>query len=161
EEPMVNRPVFGIDLGTTYSCVAHVDDSGKPVVVPNFEGDMTTPSVVHFESADNIYVGKQAKNSSVIFPDRVVSFVKRQMADPTLTFEADGRKYRPEEISSFVLRKLVADASKSTGLEITDVVITCPAYFGINEREATKNAGKLAGLNVKHVLNEPTAAAIA
>jgi molecular chaperone DnaK len=158
---MVNKPIFGIDLGTTYSCIAYIDDSGKPVVIPNFEGDLTTPSVVHFESADNIIVGKQAKNSATIYPDRVVSFIKRQMADATFTFEADGRKYRPEEISSFILRKLVGDASNSLGVEITDVVITCPAYFGINEREATKNAGRLAGLNVHHILNEPTAAAIA
>lgn len=158
---MVKKPIFGIDLGTTYSCISYVDDNGTPVIIANFEGDLTTPSVVHFESADNIIVGKPAKNSSTICPDRVVSFIKRQMADATFTFEADGRKYRPEEVSSFILRKLVKDASNAIGMEVTDVVITCPAYFGINEREATKNAGQLAGLNVRHILNEPTAAAIA
>jgi molecular chaperone DnaK len=152
--------IYGIDLGTTYSCISYVDESGKAVVVQNFEGDLTTPSVVHFESADNIVVGKEAKNASKLDPDRVVEFVKRNMGDPTFTREIDGKSYRPEEISSYILRKLVGDASQAVGEEIKDVVITCPAYFGINEREATKNAGLLANLNVLNILNEPTAAAI-
>jgi molecular chaperone DnaK (HSP70) len=121
---------------------------------------MTTPSVVYFETADNIVVGKEAKNMSKLEPDRVVEFVKRDMGNPNYSFEVEGRQYRPEEISSLILRKLVADASQNIGEEIKDVVITCPAYFGINEREATKNAGQLAGLEVHHILNEPTAAAI-
>lgn len=157
---MASTRIFGIDLGTTYSCIAYVDETGRPVIEPNIDGDLTTPSVVYFESADNIIVGKDAKNMSKLEPDRVVEFVKRNMGDPTFSFELDGREYKPEEISSFILRKLVGDVSQRLGDEITDVVITCPAYFGINEREATKNAGVLAGLNVKHVLNEPTAAAI-
>lgn len=157
---MTATRIYGIDLGTTYSCIAYVDDTGRPVVEPNIDGELTTPSVVFFESADNIVVGKDAKNMSKLEPDRVVEFVKRNMGDPTFSYEADGRQYRPEEISSFILRKLVGDVSQRLGEEITDVVITCPAYFGINEREATKNAGILAGLNVAHVLNEPTAAAI-
>jgi len=152
--------IFGIDLGTTYSCISYVDDTGRPVVTPNFEGDLTTPSAVYFESDDNIVVGKEAKNVSKLYPDRVVEHVKRNMGDPTFSYEVDGKQYKPESISSFILRKLVSDASQSIGEEISDVVITCPAYFGINHREATKNAGKLAGLNVRHVLNEPTAAAI-
>lgn len=156
---MTNR-IYGIDLGTTYSCISYVDEWGKPVVVPNFEGDLTTPSVVHFESADNIVVGKEAKNASKVDPDRVVEFVKRSMGDTTFSREIDGKSYRPEEISSYILRKLASDASQTVGEEIKDVVITCPAYFGINEREATKNAGVLADLNVVNVLNEPTAAAI-
>ncbi|HEY0378376.1 MAG TPA: Hsp70 family protein [Pyrinomonadaceae bacterium] len=152
--------IFGIDLGTTYSCIAYVDETGRPVVVPNSDSEMTTPSVVHFESADNIVVGKQAKNMSKLEPDRVVEFVKRDMGNAAYSFEVDGHQYRPEELSSHILRKLVGDASQYVGEEIKDIVITCPAYFGINEREATKNAGELAGLTVHHILNEPTAAAI-
>jgi molecular chaperone DnaK len=152
--------IYGIDLGTTYSCISYVDETGRPVVVPNAEGDNTTPSVVYFESADNIIVGKEAKNSSKVFPDRVIAFVKREMGSPTFTFDVDGKSYRPEDVSSLILRKLAADAAAHVGEEVKDVVITCPAYFGINEREATKNAGKIAGLNVRHILNEPTAAAI-
>lgn len=152
--------IFGIDLGTTYSCISYVDDTGKPVMVPNFEGDLTTPSAVHFESRDNIIVGKEAKNACKLFPDRVVEFAKRNMGDSSFSFEADGIHYKPEAVSSFILRKLVGDAAQTLGEEIKDVVITCPAYFGNNEREATRNAGKLAGLNVHLILNEPTAAAI-
>jgi molecular chaperone DnaK (HSP70) len=157
---MASKKIFGIDLGTTYSCISYVDDSGKPVVVPNAEGDLTTPSVVYFESKDNIVVGKQAKNSSKVYPDRVAAFVKRFMGNPNFALSVDGKEWKPEEISSLVLRKLVGDAGQTLGESISDVVITCPAYFGINEREATKNAGKLAGLEVRHILNEPTAAAI-
>ena len=157
---MAASRIYGIDLGTTYSCISYVDESGKPVVVQNFEGDLTTPSVVHFESADNVVVGKEAKNASKLDPDHVVEFVKRNMGDPTFSRDIDGKNYRPEEISSYILRKLVTDASQAIGEEIKDVVITCPAYFGINEREATKNAGVLADLNVQNILNEPTAAAI-
>ncbi|MGH9937455.1 MAG: Hsp70 family protein, partial [Blastocatellia bacterium] len=152
--------IFGIDLGTTYSCIAYVDETGKPVIAPNFEGDLTTPSVVHFESPDNIVVGKEAKNASKLFPDRVVEFVKRYMGDAATSYDIDGVNYKPEAVSSFILRKLVSDAARALGEEIKDVVITCPAYFGNNEREATKNAGELAGLNVHLILNEPTAAAI-
>ncbi|MDX6527826.1 MAG: molecular chaperone DnaK [Blastocatellia bacterium] len=157
---MTASRIYGIDLGTTYSCISYVDEWGKPVVVPNFEGDLTTPSVVHFESADNIVVGKEAKNASKVDPGRVVEFVKRNMGDATFSREIDGKSYRPEEISSYILRKLASDASQTVGDQIKDVVITCPAYFGINEREATKNAGILADLNVVNILNEPTAAAI-
>ncbi|MGH9800604.1 MAG: Hsp70 family protein, partial [Blastocatellia bacterium] len=152
--------ILGIDLGTTYSCIAYVDESGKPVVVPNFEGDLTTPSVVHFESPDNIVVGKEAKNACKLVPDRVVEFVKRNMGDPTFSYEVDGVSYKPEAVSSLILRKLAGDAAQALGEEVKDVVITCPAYFGNNEREATRNAGELAGLNVHLILNEPTAAAI-
>jgi len=158
---MSSKRIYGIDLGTTYSCISFVDESGKPVVIPNVEGDLTTPSVVYFESADNIVVGKQAKNSSRLFPDRTVAFVKRFMGDARWEKMIDGRAWKPEEISARILRKVVDDASDKVGEPITDVVITCPAYFGVNEREATKNAGRIAGLNVRHILNEPTSAAIA
>lgn len=157
---MSSTRIYGIDLGTTYSCIAYVDETGRPSVVQNFEGELTTPSAVHFENADNIVVGKEAKNVSKLYPDRVVEFVKRYMGDATFSFEIDGHNYKPEEISSLILRKLADDASQTVGEKVTDVVITCPAYFGINERKATENAGILAGLNVRYILNEPTAAAI-
>ena len=157
---MKSEKIIGIDLGTTYSCVAYIDEIGKPVVLPNSDGEFTTPSAVHFENEDNIIVGRQAKNSSKVDPGRVAEYFKRSMGDPSFTFDVDEQSYRPEQISAYVLRKLVQDASQSLGEEITDVIITCPAYFGVNEREATKNAGAIADLNVRHILNEPTAAAI-
>jgi molecular chaperone DnaK (HSP70) len=156
-----SKRVYGIDLGTTYSCIAYVDEHGKPVVVANSEGQPTTPSVVYFEGPDNIVVGQSAKDVAEIHPDRVVSTVKRVMGDPDWVFERDGNTYHPQDISSFILRKLVNDAQVITGDQITDVVITCPAYFGVTQKEATKQAGLLTGLNVRYVIPEPTAAAIA
>lgn len=152
--------VFGIDLGTTYSCIAHVDEFGKPVVLANFENERTTPSVVFFEDDGSVIVGNEAKNMLKTDPQKVVSFIKRNMGDPNFLFIHNDTQYKPEEISSFILKKLVKDASEKVGFEIKDVVITCPAYFGINEREATKIAGEIAGLNVKSIINEPTAAAL-
>lgn len=160
---MSDPRVFGIDLGTTYSCISHVDEYSKPVVIDNLEGDKITPSVVYFESRDNIVVGKNAKNASKIYEDRTVSFVKRSMGDPLFAREMDGTTYTPEMVSSLILRKVVGDAEQCLGLaagDIKKVVITCPAYFGINQREATKQAGELAGLEVLDIINEPTAAAI-
>jgi molecular chaperone DnaK (HSP70) len=157
---MTTERIYGIDLGTTYSCIAYVDENGRPVTVANFEGDLTTPSVVYFETPDNISVGRHAKNASKLEPEKVVAFVKRSMGDPTFSFEAHGETYTPESVSSLVLRKVVGDASRALGEKIEKVVITCPAYFGIAQREATKQAGKLAGLEVVEILNEPTAAAI-
>lgn len=158
------KRVYGIDLGTTYSAIAYVDEHGKPVIVPNQESERITPSVVLFDG-DAIIVGNTAKESAKVEPDRVVSRVKQHMGDPHYVFEYEGQAYSPEDISSFILRKVVGDAEVALGLgddeKITDVVITCPAYFGTAEREATANAGTLAGLNVRAVLNEPTAAAIA
>lgn len=152
--------IYGIDLGTTYSCISYVDEHGKPVIVPNSENERITPSVVFFDG-ENVLVGNEAKQNSVLYPGQVVSFVKRAMGDPNFLFQYDGKTYKPEEISALILRKLVSDAEQNTGDKITDVVITCPAYFGINEREATKIAGDLAGLNVRQIINEPTAAAVA
>jgi len=155
------KRVYGIDLGTTYSAIAYVDEHGKPVIVPNQESERITPSVVLFDG-DNIIVGNTAKESAKVEPDRVVSRVKQHMGDPNFVFEHDSQVFGAEDISSFILRKVVGDAELALGEEqITDVVITCPAYFGTPEREATANAGRLAGLNVRAVLNEPTAAAIA
>src|SRR3954471_18936264 len=155
------KRVYGIDLGTTYSAIAYVDEHGKPVIVPNQESERITPSVVLFDG-ENVIVGNTAKESARVEPGRVVMRVKQHMGDPNFVFEYEGQRYRPEDISSFILRKVVGDAEIALGGEtITDVVITCPAYFGTAEREATANAGRLAGLNVRAILNEPTAAAIA
>jgi len=154
--------VYGIDLGTTYSCIAFVDDmSGKPSVVPNAEGDVTTPSVVLFEDEDTRVVGKEAKNTAVLDSDSVVEMVKRNMGAPDWRWSFAGQEYSPEEISSYILRKVVDDAEQQLGTRPEDVVITCPAYFGIPQREATATAGQIAGLNVLEIINEPTAAAIA
>ena len=156
------KRVYGIDLGTTYSAIAYVDEHGKPVVVPNQESERITPSVVLFDG-ENVIVGNTAKEAAKVEPHRVVSRVKQNMGDPHFVFEHEGQSYSPEDLSSFILRKVVGDAEIALGVDepITDVVITCPAYFGTDEREATANAGRLAGLNVRAVLNEPTAAAIA
>ena len=152
--------IFGIDLGTTYSSIAYVDDYGKPIVVPNAENQHLTPSVVFFDEG-NIVVGDVAKESSKLYPDEVVSFVKRSMGESNFVFEYDSKTYRAEEISSYIIRKVVQDAEQHLGMKINDIVITCPAYFGINEREATRMAGEIAGYNVRQIINEPTAAAIA
>ncbi len=158
---MGTKRVYGIDLGTTYSCIAYVDEHGRPVVVPNAENETTTPSVVYFEGKDSIVVGNTAKEQAEIVPERCVTTVKRNMGNPDWEFAADGKVYKPQDISSFILRKVVEDAQAITGDSIKDVVITCPAYFGLNQKEATKQAGALAGLNVLYVIPEPTAAAIA
>lgn len=158
---MSAKRVYGIDLGTTYSCISHVDEHGKPVVLANAEGEMTTPSVVYFESPDNIVVGQSAKEVVSIHPDLCVSTVKRAMGDPHWERSFHGQVYKPQDVSSFILRKVVGDAANLVGEKIEDVVITCPAYFGVNEKEATKQAGILAGLNVLYVIPEPTAAALA
>ncbi len=157
---MANNTVFGIDLGTTHSCVAYIDEaSGRPSVVSNAEGDLTTPSVVLFEGTDRV-VGKEAKNAAVMYADRVVSMVKRKMGISGWRFLFEDKEYTAEEISSYILRKVAADTETLLGTQVRDVVITCPAYFGILEREATAKAGEIAGLNVLEVINEPTAAAI-
>ncbi|QEH37940.1 Chaperone protein DnaK [Aquisphaera giovannonii] len=155
------KRVYGIDLGTTYSAIAYVDEHGKAVVVPNQESERITPSVVLFDG-DSVIVGNTAKESAKVEPHRVVSRVKQHMGDPNFVFEYEGKSYGPEDISSFILRKVTGDAALALpGEDVADVVITCPAYFGTPEREATANAGRLAGLNVRAILNEPTAAAIA
>ncbi len=155
-----SNKVFGIDLGTTYSCVSYVGETGKPEIVPNDNFERTTPSVVWFDGS-RVVVGADAKEATKTDPANVCSFIKRSMGDEAFYAEYDGTRYSPEEISSFILRKLVQDASQTLGEEIRDVVITCPAYFFVKERNATKRAGKLAGLNVLQIVNEPTAAAIA
>jgi molecular chaperone DnaK (HSP70) len=155
------KRVFGVDLGTTYSCIAWLDDAGQLAIIPNFEGDPTTPSVVLFEGAEHAVVGKEAKNSAMLSADQVVELVKREMGNAEWRFSVGTEGLSPEEVSSYILRKIAKDAKQHTGVDVEDVVITCPAYFGVAEREATKNAGVIAGLNVLEVINEPTAAAIA
>lgn len=155
------KKIYGIDLGTTYSCIAYVDEYGKPVIVPNAENQLTTPSVVYFEAPDSVVVGKAAKDVAELYPEKVVSTVKRVMGNPHWSTSQEDATLTPQDVSSFILRKLVVDAQTVTGDEIADVVITCPAYFGVTEKEATRQAGELAGLNVHHVIPEPTAAAIA
>ncbi|WP_207528411.1 Hsp70 family protein [Pontibacillus sp. ALD_SL1] len=158
------KKVYGIDLGTTYSCISYMDEHNKAVVLSNSEGERITPSVVYFEDIGedkpNVVVGTAAKESSKLYPNDVVSFIKRQMGTDIPFYHGD-ENYRPEEVSAYVLRKLVQDAAESTGEDIEDVVITVPAYFGVNEREATKRAGEIAGLNVIGLIPEPTAAAVA
>ncbi len=154
------KRIYGIDLGTTYSSIAYVDEYGKAVIIPNAENERVTPSVVFFDE-NNVVVGEVAKESAKLYPNEVVSFIKRSMGEPNFIFEYGSETYRPEEISSYVLKKLAQDAAQYMGEKITDVVITCPAYFGINEREATRKAGEIAGFNVRQIINEPTAAAIA
>ena len=156
---MANRKILGIDLGTTYSCVACVNEYGKPEVLLNQRDERTTPSVVWFDG-DRVVVGQEAKEMSVAYPDSVCSFIKRQMGMDDYTFDVGGVQYSPEHISSLILRKLVKDACDRLGEQVTDVVITCPAYFFIKERDATKRAGEMAGLNVLQIVNEPTAAAV-
>ena len=150
---------YGIDLGTTYSCIAYVDDTGRPVVLKSAVGEDTTPSVVYFESPDNVVVGRQAKDSAVLAPDLVVELVKRQMGED-VHYSFYGQDHTPESISALILRELANAAQQQTGEEVRDVVITVPAYFGLLEREATRKAGQIAGLNVLDVLAEPVAAAL-
>ncbi len=154
------KKVFGIDLGTANSSIAYIDDDGFAQIIPNAENQRVTPSVVFFDGKD-IVVGDVAKENAKIYPNEVVSFIKRAMGEPDFIFEYGGHAYRPEEISGFVIKKVVQDAEKRLGEKITDIVITCPAYFGINEREATQKAGEIAGYTVRGIINEPTAAAIA
>jgi molecular chaperone DnaK len=157
--------VFGIDLGTTYSCIAQVDEYGRPDVIRNIESQPTTPSVVLFDEtgadADKVsfVVGTQAKRQARIRPDDVASLVKRHMGESDWRFVVHDEEYSAPAVSSLVLKSLAADAERATGLPVTDVVITVPAYFGDEERKATKLAGELAGLTVVDIINEPTAAA--
>ena len=148
--------IAGIDLGTTNSVIA-VMEGGEATVLENAEGDRTTPSVVAFTREGERVVGKVAKNQAVMNPERTISSIKRQMGrDYKVTI--DGKDYSPQEISAFILMKLKADAEAKLGEPITDAVITCPAYFTDSQRQATKDAGQIAGFNVKRVIDEPTAA---
>lgn len=151
--------IIGIDLGTTNSCVA-VLEGGEPVVITNPEGQRTTPSVVAFTKDGERLVGLAAKNQAITNPDRTISSIKREMGT-NYRVKIDGNEYSPQQISAMILQKLKADAEAYLGESITEAVITVPAYFSDAQRQATKDAGKIAGLEVKRIINEPTAAALA
>ncbi len=151
--------MIGIDLGTTNSCVA-VMEGGQPVVIANAEGSRTTPSVVAFTKEGERLVGQIAKRQAITNPDRTVSSIKRQMGT-NYKVSIDGKQYNPQEISAMILQKLKADAEAYLGETVTDAVITVPAYFSDAQRQATKDAGRIAGLNVQRIINEPTAASLA
>lgn len=151
--------IIGIDLGTTNSCVA-VIEGGEPTVITNSEGSRTTPSVVAFTKDGERLVGQLAKNQAVTNPDRTVISIKRHMGSD-YKVDIDGKKYTPQEISAMILQKLKTEAEGYLGEKVTDAVITVPAYFTDSQRQATKDAGQIAGLNVQRIINEPTAAALA
>jgi len=151
--------IIGIDLGTTNSCVA-VMEGGEPVVIPNSEGSRTTPSVVAFSKDGERLVGQIAKRQAVTNPDHTILSIKRKMGTAE-TINIDGDKFSPQEISAMILQKLKADAEAYLGTEVTQAVITVPAYFNDSQRQATKDAGRIAGLDVQRIINEPTAAALA
>jgi molecular chaperone DnaK len=163
----MTRPVLGIDLGTTYSCVAHLDENRRATVLPNQESELTTPSVVFFEETGSVAVGKFAKNELKNQPERVVDLIKRHMGEEGYTVEVGGEERYPQAVSAMILKQVVEDALSILGVDLpadgplADVVITVPAYFGAAERQATRDAGEMARLNVVNIINEPTAAAIA
>ena len=151
--------IIGIDLGTTNSCVA-VMEGGEPVVITNAEGARTTPSVVAFSKTGERLAGQVAKRQAITNPDRTIISIKRDMGTDKKV-SVDDKNYTPQEISAMVLQKLKADAEAYLGETVTEAVITVPAYFSDAQRQATKDAGKIAGLEVKRIINEPTAAALA
>ncbi|QUH03375.1 Hsp70 family protein [Saccharopolyspora erythraea] len=157
--PDESLKVFGIDLGTTYSAIAYVDETGRPAVCRNTDSLETTPSVVFFENESNVVVGSVAKNSAITYPDQVVSLIKREMGSEAV-YDYHGTTYTPESISALILKQLAQDAATHTGVPATRAVITVPAYFGMLERTATKNAGQIAGLDVIGIVPEPVAAAL-
>src|SRR5881398_2024435 len=150
----------GIDLGTTNSAVA-VLEAGEPVVVPNAEGSRITPSVVGFSKTGEILVGEVAKRQAITNPDRTIRSIKRQMGRKDWSLDVDGKRWTPQEISAQILGKLKRDAESYLGDKVTQAVVTVPAYFDDSQRQATKEAGQVAGLEVLRIINEPTAAALA
>ena len=158
--PVPAGTVFGIDLGTTYSCISYVDEVGKAVIIPNEDNEMVTPSVVYFETPENVIIGKIAKAAAKVHPDLVVELIKRSMGDPNFRRDIFGQEQRPEAISALILKKLKEDAERALSCTVTDAVITVPAYFNEAQRTATEQAGQIAGLTVRAIIPEPTAAAI-
>jgi molecular chaperone DnaK len=152
--------IYGIDLGTTYSVVSYIDETGRPAVVRNTEGDDTTPSVVYFESPTSIVVGKTAKASAGTNPDEVVSLIKREMGNKEYTRTFYGKEFSPSGISGLILAALAESAAEETGRPVRQVVVTVPAYFGLLEKDATQKAGEMAGLDVIGIVPEPVAAAL-
>jgi molecular chaperone DnaK len=154
------RGIYGIDLGTTYSAVAYIDSTGRAAITRNNAGNDTTPSVVYFESDSNVVVGETAKQAAGEYPDQVVSLIKRHMDDREYHRTFFGTDHTPPSISAIILKALATDAETDTGCKVTDVVITVPAYFGLLEKDATRKAGEIAGLNVIGIVPEPVAAAL-
>ncbi|MEA1945063.1 MAG: molecular chaperone DnaK [Euryarchaeota archaeon] len=152
--------ILGIDLGTTNSCMAVVE-AGEPTIIPNAEGGRTTPSVIGFSKTGERLAGQIAKRQAILNPERTVVSIKRHIGEKDYTINIDGRDYKPQEISGMILQKMKNDAEAYLGETITDAVITVPAYFDDSQRQATKDAGTIAGFNVKRIINEPTAAAFA
>ena len=150
---------IGIDLGTTFSAVA-VMEAGKATIIPNSEGTRTTPSVVHLKD-DEVIVGQIARNQAIVDPAHTIRSIKRHMGDHNYKVEIDDKEYTPQEISARILMKMKTDAEAYLGSKVTNAVITVPAYFNDSQRQATKDAGAIAGLNVLRIINEPTAAALA
>jgi len=157
---MASNKILGIDLGTTNSAFA-VMEGGDPEIIVNSEGDRTTPSVVAFTDDGERLVGKPAKNQAVQNPDRTIQSIKRHMGEENYTVDIEGEKYTPEQISAMILQKIKRDAEEYLGDELKKAVITVPAYFNDKQRQATKNAGEIAGLDVERIVNEPTAASMA
>ena len=151
--------IIGIDLGTTNSCVA-VIEGGEPIIIPNAEGNRTTPSVVAFTKDGERLVGETAKRQAITNPDRTILSIKRHMGKDYKVV-IDGKEYTPQDISAMILQKIKMDVEDYLGEKVTDAVITVPAYFTDSQRQATKDAGRIAGLNVKRIINEPTAASLA
>ncbi len=162
-----NKPLaVGIDLGTTYSCISYMDEYGKPVILKNMDGDSITPSVVQFTEEGEIVVGIIAKKEKALYdPDRTVEFVKRSMGEENWKHFVGEEEYTAEEISSYIIKKIITDASITLGRPVTQAIVTCPAYFGPNEKKATSQAGHIAGLkgyledDIVNIIPEPTAAA--
>ena len=155
----MNDKVYGIDLGTTYSAVTVMNDVGLAEIVKNFIGEDTTPSVIYFEADGSVLVGSQAKQTQVSDPENACSLIKRHMGED-YPLEFRGKSFSPESLSALILKELVNSANSQNGLDIRKAVITVPAYFGIQERQATKQAGEIAGLEVVGIVPEPVAAAI-
>ena len=160
------KPVVGIDLGTTFSAIAYIDEFDKPVIIPNQENKPITPSIVNFYDKNTFVVGDEAVNRLIADKDNTVSFIKRRIGKPGFKLNIHGEDYTPQTISALILLKLKRDAenyfqSQGHDVEVKDAVITVPAYFGMEQKGATKEAGELAGLNVLTIINEPTAIALA
>ena len=158
---MSEELILGIDLGTTFSAAAFINQYGKPEIIPNREGDRTTPSVIYFDPDSGPIVGKEARNQGIIDPRRTCRFVKREMGNPSFRFNVDGKDYFPEDLSAMILAKIKKDAEAFLGMDVTKSVVSVPAYFKDAQREATRVAGEMAGLEVIRIVNEPTAAALA
>src|SRR5215213_1659855 len=158
---MTTRPVFGIDLGASSASIAFVDSSGEVAFVPNAQGELSTPTALFFRDKDSFVVGQAANDAMAGDRARYVSGVKQALGKPGWQFDAFGKPYLAQELAALVLRRLANDVVEATGIDMRDVVITCPASFGPNEIAATRQAGQLAGLNVLGTISDPAAAAYA